>query len=1032
MTDGERPASYSCRIHQSSSCCGLKGVLLIAALLILSSAGHAAGFFGNEVVGATITASNGQEVAIVVPRAYSSSTNQRRLFGGSHPGSLSRESLRQQRYEQALRRLIYQPDLPRDTFATGAAASLRALGLSQQVAEGAKTAFLVVPELVDEDYVFDALGGGELAANLRPLVGQIASDDTHLAHLVAAAPAVLQGASLVNDFVLYKAMATDMAEWRLARLSDLLEQTEAVRDPALVAALTTVRRELDAMRDGRFWAGTLETLRRNQWDLIGSAGKTITGAGLKAVGTANPGMLAFSGTMWGIDRLGDHIESVQLSILIATLAWHAESVTGISGDPEAQALLAYAKAAFSDSLLNAINNPLARLRDVLTPRSNESQMRRHYGELRGHYLEAVDFWLGRWEEPRVVVDDAISDDGHDQVQVDGSCLESNISIDGWSADRVRERQNCAAAALGLEPIFRDCPDCPEMLVIPAGRFMMGSLENEPQRWDREGPRREVNVPAFAIAVSPVTVGEFRRFVNDTGYVSDAERDVDRIPGCHTFEAGSFGPRSGRYWRNPSIPQDDSHPATCLSWNDAQAFVTWLSAKTGEEYRLPSEAEWEYAARAGTTTRFNTGDCITTDEANFRGTRPAKGCPLGEHRGGTTPVKNFESNAWGLYDTHGNVWEWVQDCWSDDYRGLPTDGSAWVSGNCQFVIRRGGSWYYYGQFLRSAFRLSGTRSDRINSIGFRVARTLQTRGSNPISDVTPSPHILAGSCDADLERIRNDESVTILQNDKERVLEFFEWQGSAYGSREMVMLEPVSKQLPGAERYLLIKRVAAGNSDGSLSFVLRCSNGVLKQEAFHRDGAWIGESCLKVSGEVRMRNDANCCPSLWVTNCLYSVEDGIGWGDPFPRLTASEEAFQRHFGNAALPKPHRFALAGEYAPAYDYGPTHSRDDRYRLYPDGSFAAWEVGRSPRVEWSFGVWSLVRNQVNGQNELIMRWASDVRDASQGMRQYRFPLWLTADGADLVRQARHHRYPFVRLGEVPDQDTALSSCYALPCHIN
>ena len=264
MAHSDKPQSSNCSTKESNRCRRLNAALLIVSLLMLPGISQASGFFGNEMVGATITASNGQEVGIVVPRAYSDSRSQYRLIGGSHRGSLSRESLRQLRYEQALRRLVYQPDLPRDTFASGAAASLRALGVSQQVAESAKTAFLVVPELVNEDYVFDALGGGELAESLRPLVGQIATENSHLAHLVAAAPAVLQGASLVNDFVLYKAMATDMAEWRLARLSSLLEQTEAVRDPALVAALTTVRRELDAMRDGRFWAGTLETLRRNQ------------------------------------------------------------------------------------------------------------------------------------------------------------------------------------------------------------------------------------------------------------------------------------------------------------------------------------------------------------------------------------------------------------------------------------------------------------------------------------------------------------------------------------------------------------------------------------------------------------------------------------------------------------------------------------------------------------------------------------------------------------------------------------------------
>ena len=272
-------------------------------------------------------------------------------------------------------------------------------------------------------------------------------------------------------------------------------------------------------------------------------------------------------------------------------------------------------------------------------------------------------------------------------------------------------------------VFRDCPDCPEMVVIPAGRFTMGSPSNEPQRLNTEGPQRQVNISAFALATTPLTVGEFRLFVEATAYRTDAERNAGGNSGCRTREGGSWAWRSGRNWRSPGMSQDDAHPVLCLSWNDAQAYIEWLSEKTGEGYRLPSEAEWEYATRAGTSTRFNTGDCITTAQANFSGTHPAQGCPRGEFRERTTPVKTFAPNSSGLYDMHGNVWEWTQDCWNDNYTGAPSDGSAWMAGDCSRAVLRGGSWSTNGQFLRSAFRNTNARDFRDGYIGFRPARSL---------------------------------------------------------------------------------------------------------------------------------------------------------------------------------------------------------------------------------------------------------------------------------------------------------------------
>ena len=166
-----------------------------------------------------------------------------------------------------------------------------------------------------------------------------------------------------------------------------------------------------------------------------------------------------------------------------------------------------------------------------------------------------------------------------------------------------------------------------------------------------------------------------------------------------------------------------HPVIKVSWNDVQTYLVWLSNKTGKTYRLLSEAEWEYVARAGTTTPFHTGEQISTSQANFDGNYTYNGSSKGEFRDRTVPVGSFGANQFGLHDVHGNVVEWVQDCWNGNYKGAPSDGSAWTTGDCEDRVLRGGSWLNDPWILRSAIR-DGYRIDiRINLFGFRVARTL---------------------------------------------------------------------------------------------------------------------------------------------------------------------------------------------------------------------------------------------------------------------------------------------------------------------
>ena len=255
---------------------------------------------------------------------------------------------------------------------------------------------------------------------------------------------------------------------------------------------------------------------------------------------------------------------------------------------------------------------------------------------------------------------------------------------------------------------------PELVLIPSGRFQMGAHEQEhkaalqagsQQTWlDREKPQHWVGIERpFALARHPVSVGEWRAFVKATGWeAGGAETD----------------------WDNPGFVQTELHPVVGVSWNDAQLYLAWMSERTGRQYRLPSEAEWEYACRAGTRTAFNVGDTISTEQANYDGLYVYNGGTRGLYRGGTSPLGTFAPNSWGLFDMHGNVWEWVQDIVHDNYDGAPCDGSAWEDGgDTSRRVLRGGSWLYHPRYLRSAIRNGFSIVLSNDIVGFRVARQL---------------------------------------------------------------------------------------------------------------------------------------------------------------------------------------------------------------------------------------------------------------------------------------------------------------------
>jgi formylglycine-generating enzyme required for sulfatase activity len=252
----------------------------------------------------------------------------------------------------------------------------------------------------------------------------------------------------------------------------------------------------------------------------------------------------------------------------------------------------------------------------------------------------------------------------------------------------------------LEPlaVFSDidAPWCPEMVALPAGEFLMGSPNSDKDADDREKPQHRVTLGyRFAIGRYPVTFDEYDHFCRATS----REKPAD----------GGWG--RGR------------RPAISVSWEDAKAYCAWLSEETGQSYRLPSEAEWEYACRAGTTTRYSCGDTIAEKDANFAPSalRSLVRGLFGE--GKTSVVGSYPPNPWGLHDMHGNVWEWVEDYFHDHYKGAPEDGSAWLSGDDSSRVLRGGSWLEEPNVVRSAHRGPGRPVTRFNTLGFRIARTI---------------------------------------------------------------------------------------------------------------------------------------------------------------------------------------------------------------------------------------------------------------------------------------------------------------------
>jgi formylglycine-generating enzyme required for sulfatase activity len=271
-----------------------------------------------------------------------------------------------------------------------------------------------------------------------------------------------------------------------------------------------------------------------------------------------------------------------------------------------------------------------------------------------------------------------------------------------------------------------------MVEIRGGIYRMGDAvrDGDPD----EQPVHDVTIKRLRLGRTEVTRGQFRRFLTATGYRTDAERDEGGKPGCVVYDtaSGKAEYRAGFSWRDLGFEQTDEHPAACVSWNDAQAFIAWLNKETRHHFRLPTEAEWEYAARSGNPAKYPWGMDVNQGcrYANGADQTPwpdgsnrswSKKMECNDHYFYTAPVGSYLPNEFGLHDMIGNVWEWTEDCYHETYASAPTDGSAWTSGDCSLRVVRGGSWDNSPARLRVSYRGRDAPADREDDVGFRLAQ-----------------------------------------------------------------------------------------------------------------------------------------------------------------------------------------------------------------------------------------------------------------------------------------------------------------------
>jgi formylglycine-generating enzyme required for sulfatase activity len=293
----------------------------------------------------------------------------------------------------------------------------------------------------------------------------------------------------------------------------------------------------------------------------------------------------------------------------------------------------------------------------------------------------------------------------------------NVSVDP------RLLVGCAPTKSGQagssDALVRDCDVCPELIVVDAGTFQMGSAESDSDLVEDEGPRTMRRVESVAISRREITSGEFKKFIAETGHLPSAMAG-SAASWCGAPEAkGRITKSRTRNHAAPGFTQDESHPVVCVSWHDAKAYAAWLAAKSGKSYRLLSEAEHEYITRAGTQGAYWWGNEPNPGKAQYE--REDGRTTLGPI--GTIATSALDPNPWGFYHVSGNVAEWVEDCWNARHDQGATTGAARLAGHCASRVIRGGGWTYSAPDLRSAARDHAGSEETFVDVGFRVARDL---------------------------------------------------------------------------------------------------------------------------------------------------------------------------------------------------------------------------------------------------------------------------------------------------------------------
>ena len=299
-----------------------------------------------------------------------------------------------------------------------------------------------------------------------------------------------------------------------------------------------------------------------------------------------------------------------------------------------------------------------------------------------------------------------------------------------------------AQSPALGTAWRDCSDCPEMVSVPAGRFTMGASAQEHSRFGVTPDYAASELPAHEVRIArPIAVGRFVVTRDEWArYVASrrAPSEGEAAPGCAvlTPATGAWAVDASRSWRDPGFAQSGRDPAVCIDWAEAKAYAAWLRARTGKPYRLLSESEWEYAARAGSVSAnywgddregackaANASDLSRAEQHAYSRSVPDSAFLCHDGYVFTAPVDAFAANAFGLYGMSGNVWQWVEDCFSSNYEGAPADGSARLDGDCHYHVDRGASWVNSPRFVRSASRHKDLALARTSVLGLRVARDL---------------------------------------------------------------------------------------------------------------------------------------------------------------------------------------------------------------------------------------------------------------------------------------------------------------------